>query len=159
MTTAIFPGSFDPITNGHLDLIKRASKLFDKVIITVANNTSKNGVFNAQERIDLIKPNIIDAMNNVEVREAKGLTVDFARQVGAKVIIRGLRNSTDFNSESSISNMNYHLDNYIESVFLITRPKYQAVSSSLIREIAYFGGDIEEYVPDNVANSLRKRFK
>lgn len=158
MTKAIFPGSFDPITNGHLDLIKRASKLFDEVIITVANNTSKNGVFNIDERINLIKPNI-ESMDNVEVREAKGLTVDFANQVGAKIIIRGLRNSTDFNSESSISNMNYHLDDSIESIFLITRPKYQAVSSSLIREIAYFGGDIEEYVPSNVANSLRKRFK
>ncbi|CAI2613059.1 pantetheine-phosphate adenylyltransferase [Apilactobacillus kunkeei] len=156
MTKAIFPGSFDPLTKGHLDLIKRASKMFDEVVVTVAKNTSKNGVFSYDERMSLIKPNI-EGIKNVSVTSADGLTVDLAEQVGATVIVRGLRNSSDFNAESSIASMNYNLDNTIESVFLITRPEFQSVSSSLIKEIAHFGGDITPYVPQNVATALKEK--
>lgn len=156
MTKAIFPGSFDPLTKGHLDLIKRSSQMFEEVVVTVAKNTSKNGVFTYKERMDLIKPNIA-SIENVSVTDADGLTVDLANSINATVIVRGLRNSSDFNSESSIAAMNYNLDNSIESVFLITRPEFQSVSSSLIKEIAHFGGDITPYVPQNVASALKEK--
>lgn len=158
MTKAIFPGSFDPITYGHLDLIKRASKMFDELVVTVAKNTSKNGIFSFEERIELIEENIKD-LHNVTVVMAEGLTVELAKKMGATVIVRGLRNSSDFNNESAIATMNHNLDKSIESVFLITKPKYQSVSSSLIKEIAHFNGDISEFVPDNVSKSLKKKMK
>jgi pantetheine-phosphate adenylyltransferase len=156
MSIAIFPGSFDPLTKGHLDIIKRASYLFDELIVTVASNTSKSGLFTTEERRDLIYPNI-KMLSNVKVVVSNELTVDFAKKNGAKVIIRGLRNSSDFNSESSIAIMNKNLNDHIETLFLITDPKYQAISSSLVKEIAYFDGDISQYVPKNVIKSIKKK--
>lgn len=158
MTIAIFPGSFDPITNGHLDLIKRASKYFNKLIVTVGKNTSKNGLFSLDERMKMVKDNV-DKIDNVEVMIADGLIVDFAKRVSASVIIRGLRNVKDFDSENAISNMNHNLDNSIETMFLIAKPLFQAVSSSLIKEICYFNGDISNYVPSNVEKSLKEKMK
>ncbi|UQS85517.1 pantetheine-phosphate adenylyltransferase [Apilactobacillus apisilvae] len=154
MTIAIFPGSFDPITNGHLDLIKRASKQFDKLIVTVAKNTNKNGMFSLEERMQMVKLNVSN-LDNVDVKIADGLIVDFAKSMCASVIVRGLRNINDFSAENSIFNMNYNLDNSIDTMLLIAKPKYQVISSSLIKEVFHFGGDVSQYVPENVLNKLK----
>ncbi|MFD1548394.1 pantetheine-phosphate adenylyltransferase [Levilactobacillus fuyuanensis] len=158
MTIAVFPGSFDPLTNGHLDLIQRASKMFDHLIVAVGQNTSKRGVFTASERVAFIEAGVQD-LPNVSVQVETGLTVDFMRSVNATVLVRGLRNSTDFEFEQGIAGMNRALDDQIDTVCLMAAPKYQFVSSSLLKEVAQFGGDLTRLVPPAVAEGLRERLE
>lgn len=158
MTTAVFPGSFDPLTNGHLDLITRASKIFDQVIVAVGQNTAKRGVFTPAERVAFIKTST-QSLDNVSVQIEHGLTVDFLRANQATVLIRGLRNSTDFEFEQGIAGMNRSLAPEIETVFLNADPQYQFVSSSLLKEVAQFGGDLSALVPPAVAQGLRDRLE
>ncbi|WP_125546936.1 pantetheine-phosphate adenylyltransferase [Levilactobacillus lindianensis] len=158
MTTAVFPGSFDPLTNGHLDLITRASKIFDQVIVAVGQNTAKRGVFTQAERVAFIKTSTQN-LDNVSVQIEHGLTVDFLRANEATVLIRGLRNSTDFEFEQGIAGMNRSLAPEIETVFLNADPQYQFVSSSLLKEVAQFGGDLSALVPPAVAQGLRDRLE
>ncbi|MDT6980408.1 pantetheine-phosphate adenylyltransferase [Levilactobacillus zymae] len=156
MTIAVFPGSFDPLTNGHLDLITRASRLFDQLIVAVGQNTAKQGVFTPAERVAFIEQSV-EKLPNVTVRVETGLTVAFMQQCHATVLIRGLRNSTDFEYEQGIAGMNRHLDAHIETVCLMADPQYQFVSSSLLREVAKFGGDLTTLVPVPVAQALAQR--
>lgn len=160
MKIAIYPGSFDPITNGHLDVLKTSSEIFDKVIIAVAYNTEKknSGLLNVEERVELIKKCTKD-FPNVEVDSFVGLTVEYAKQKGAKVLIRGLRAVSDFEFEMQLSQTNSALDKEIKTIFLTTRPKYNFISSSSVKEVFDFGGDISKFVPEVVNEYLKEKFK
>ena len=156
MTTAIYPGSFDPVTNGHLDIVNRAAVLFDKVIICVYDVPMKHLMFDTKERVDLMKKAVAH-LRNVQVKPYHGLTVDFARKMKAKVIVRGLRMSSDFEREFEMELMNKHLAPDIELVCLITNTKYQFVSSSLLKEVASLNAYIDDIVPKPVARALKKK--
>ncbi|ANZ61809.1 pantetheine-phosphate adenylyltransferase [Secundilactobacillus paracollinoides] len=156
MTKAVFPGSFDPLTMGHLNLIQRASGLFDELIVTVGTNISKRSLFTPDERVALIQESVAD-LSNVRVQMESGLTVDFVKSVNASVILRGLRNSKDYDYEAGIAQMNHYLDNGIETLFLLTDAKYAFISSSLLKEVLHFGGDISELVPPAVVAALAKK--
>lgn len=160
MKIAIYPGSFDPITNGHLDVLKTSSEIFDKVIIAVAYNPEKKnyGLLNVDERVELIKKCTKD-FPNVEVDSFVGLTVEYAKQKGAKVLIRGLRAVSDFEFEMQLSQTNSALDKEIKTIFLTTRPKYNFISSSSVKEVFDFGGDISKFVPEVVNEYLKEKFK
>ena len=153
MTIAIYPGSFDPITNGHLDILKSGAEIFDKVIIAVAYNIDKQGFLPVETRIDLIKKSI-EGLKNVEVSSYEGLTVDYAKRIGASVILRGLRNQNDFEYELQISQTNNALWGDLKTVFLITKPEYGYISSSMVREILAHKGDISKFVPKAVNSFL-----
>ena len=156
MTIAIYPGSFDPITNGHLDIAIRAAKLFDKVIIGVFATPSKNLLFTTEERVQLAKQTVAD-IPNIEVESYTGLTVDFARKVKALVSVRGLRMGADFEREFDMAMMNKELLPELELVCFMTSVKYQFLSSTLLKEVASVGGNIENFVPKHVAEALRKK--
>ncbi len=156
MTIAIYPGAFDPITNGHLDIAARAAKLFEKVVIGVYDTPAKDILFTTEERIDLVRQSIVD-LPNVEVESFTGLTVDFARQAGAQTIVRGLRIGADFEREFEMALMNKKLAPDCEMVCLITNPKYQFLSSSLLKEVAGLNANIDELVPKPVAAALEKK--
>ncbi len=157
MRTAVYPGTFDPVTNGHLDILHRAVALFDRVIIAVASNNNKDTVFNLAERQELLK-NEINGMKNVEVSSFSGLTVEFARQCGAVALIRGLRAMTDFEYEFQLALMNKKLDPDIETVFLMTKSEYSFISSSAIKWAASLRGSISEFVPPNVEKALMQKY-
>jgi len=156
VTTAIYPGSFDPLTHGHLDILNRAAGIFDRVVIAVSENPSKQPLFTAEERIAMIKPSLAE-MTGVEVSSYKGLTIDFARQVGARVIVRGLRAVSDFESEFQMAMMNRRLEPDVTTVFIPTSLRHLFLSSSLIKELTAFGGDIAEFVPASVVEPLKQR--
>jgi pantetheine-phosphate adenylyltransferase len=158
LTTAIYPGSFDPITNGHLDIIIRASKLFDKLIIGIYDNPEKPILFTTSERAELVEKAVTN-LPNVEVRIFSGLTVNFARQVNAQTIVRGLRMSADFEREFDLAMMNKKLSPEIELICLMSDLKYQFLSSSLLKEAARLGGDVDSLVPKHVAEALSKKVK
>lgn len=158
MTTAVFPGSFDPITRGHLDLIERASHLVDHLIVAVMVNTSKQPLFTKDEKLAMISAEV-QQLPNVEVKAASGLTVDFMEKMNATVLVRGLRNEQDFGYERDIAWMNKSLNEHIETICLIARPPYAYFSSSLIKEVAKMGADVSEYVPTAVAQRLHRRLK
>ena len=158
MTTAIYPGSFDPITNGHLDIIIRASKLFDKLIIGIYDNPEKPVLFTTSERAELVEKAVTN-LPNVEVRIFSGLTVNFARQVNAQTIVRGLRMSADFEREFDLAMMNKKLSPEVELICLMSDLKYQFLSSSLLKEAARLGGDVDNLVPKHVAEALSKKVK
>jgi pantetheine-phosphate adenylyltransferase len=158
LTIAIYPGAFDPITNGHLDIAARAAKLFDKVIIGVFDTPDKRISFSTEERVELVEQSI-GGLSNVSVTSYKGLTVDFAKEVGAKAIVRGLRIVTDFEREFNMSIMNKKLAPDIELICLMANLQYQFLSSSLLKEVAELGGDIDSLVPKHVAVALMKNFK
>ena len=158
MNIAIYPGSFDPITNGHLDIATRAAKIFDKVIIGVYKNPNKPILFNTEERVELIRQ-AIAGLPNVEVKSFSGLTVDLAKKVKAKAIVRGLRMSADFEREFDMAMMNKRMYPELETVCLMARVEYQFLSSSLLKEAASLGGAIDDLVPKHVASALRKKFK
>jgi len=158
MKIAIYPGSFDPLTNGHVDIIKRGSRLFDKLFIVLSNNTSKQTLFTLEERINLAKQ-AVAKLGNVEVIESENkLTVDIAKSMNASVILRGLRAATDFEYEFTMAMTNSKLNSEIETVFLTADNEHMYLSSSLIKEIAKFSGDISNFVPKCVADALRKKF-
>jgi pantetheine-phosphate adenylyltransferase len=155
MKIAIYPGSFDPITKGHLDILKNASEIFDKVIIAVARNGEKKCFLTVEERVKLIKESVTD-FDNVEVDSFEGLTIEYAKKQGAEVLIRGLRAVSDFEYEMQLSQTNSALCSDIKTVFLTTKPKYNFISSSTIKEILNNGGDISKFVPDCVHEYLVK---
>ena len=158
MKIALYPGSFDPITKGHLDILKNASQIFDKVIIAVAHNGEKKGFLSVDERVMLIKKSII-GFNNVEVDSFEGLTIEYAKKHSAEVLIRGLRAVSDFEYEMQLSQTNSALCENIKTVFLTTKPKYNFISSSTIKEIWYNNGDISKFVPDAVNDYLKTKSK
>lgn len=151
--TAIYPGTFDPITNGHLDLVQRAVRLFDRVIVSVAESAGKQPVIPFAERVSLAREALAD-IPGAEVCGFNILLVEFVKQQGASVIIRGLRAVSDFEYEFQLASMNRHLDASVETVFLTPAEQYAFVSSSLVREVAKLGGDINSFVPGNVAAAL-----
>lgn len=155
MKIAIYPGSFDPITKGHLDVLKTGAEIFDKVIIAVSNNSLKTGFLSVQERVELIKASI-EGLQNVEVDSFDGLTVEYAKQKNATIILRGLRAVSDFEYEMQLSQTNSALSEEIKTVFLITKPKYNFISSSTVKDIALLGGDISKFVPKPVCEYLKK---
>lgn len=157
MTIAIYPGSFDPITHGHLDIIKRASSLFDELIIAVYDRPEKQLLFSTQERVEMAQQ-IVAHLGNVQVQSYSGLTVDFAKKVGAQVMVRGLRMSSDFEREFEMAMMNKKLAPDLELVSFMASLQYQFLSASLLKEVAQLGGCLENMVPDHVAAALRDKF-
>ena len=156
MTIAIYPGSFDPITNGHLDIAIRAAKLFEKLIIGIFDTPAKYLLFTTDERMDLVRQAVVN-LPNVEVESFTGLTVDFAKKVKAQVMVRGLRMGGDFEREFNMAMMNKKLFPELELVCLMTSVEYQFLSSSLLKEAAGLGGDIDSLVPKHVAAALREK--
>ena len=154
---AMYPGTFDPFTNGHNDLVRRACRIFDKVVIAIAANPGKAPLFTLEQRVDLVKRVLAD-VPNVEVTGYTGLTVDFARTHGLNVIVRGLRAVSDFEFEFQLATMSRHLNDQVETVFLTPTEQFNFVSSTLIREIASLGGNVGEFVHPIVAEALRNRY-
>ncbi|MDA9764042.1 MAG: pantetheine-phosphate adenylyltransferase [Opitutales bacterium] len=157
MRTALYPGTFDPITLGHLDVLNRASLIFDRVIIGVAHNLSKSPTLSLEERTRLIEENLKD-LPNIEIQSFDGLVVDFAKQIGAVALIRGLRAVSDFEYELQMAQMNRNLDESIETLFLMPNEAYTFISSTLIKQVAIYGGDISKFVPPNVYEALKEHF-
>jgi pantetheine-phosphate adenylyltransferase len=155
--TALYAGSFDPITNGHADLIKRSLQFVDRLIVGVAVNIAKQPLFSEEERIELIRA-ALDNDPRVEVRSFRGLVVDFARELNVRVTLRGLRAVADFEYEYQMALMNRHLDPSLETMFMVPSVEVSYVSSSLVREVARFGGDIDKLVHPAVAKALRSKF-
>ena len=153
---AIYPGTFDPITNGHTDLVRRAAGIFDHVLVAVASNSGKAPMFTLEERVELARRVLTD-VPNVEVTGYNGLTVDLMRERGIKVVVRGLRAVSDFEFEFQLANMQRHLLRDMETVFLTPKEHFTFISSTLIREIATYGGDASEFVDPLVAAELRKK--
>ena len=156
MTVAIYPGTFDPITNGHLDIVNRAARLFDKIIIGVYERSNKHLLFTKEERVDLVKRAVAN-IPDVEVKSFHGLAVDFARQEKAQVMIRGLRMNADFEREFEMALMNRKLAPDLDLLCLMASQEYQFLSSSLLKEVALLGGNINDLVPEHVAEILRKK--
>lgn len=156
MKIAIYPGSFDPITKGHLDILQTATEIFDKVIIAVAHNSAKQGFVPVPDRVELIKKSV-QHIDNVEVDAFEGLTINYAREKGATVLIRGLRAVSDFEYELQLSQANSALASEIKTVFLTTKPKYNFISSSTIKEIFLNKGDVSKFVPEAVDAYLNNR--
>ncbi|MFC5602960.1 pantetheine-phosphate adenylyltransferase [Sporosarcina koreensis] len=154
---AVVPGSFDPITNGHLDIIERAAKVFPEVRVAVMNNSSKNPLFTVEERMDLIGA-VTSKFPNVIIESSSGLLIDYAREAGASVIVRGLRAISDFEYEMQITSMNRMLDESIETFFVMTKNQYSFLSSSIVKEVARYGGDISALVPPVVEKALREKY-
>jgi len=150
---ALYPGSFDPITNGHIDVIQRITKLYREVIIAVLDNSDKNPFIPKEYRINLIKESL-KGMDNITVESFKGLTVEFAKAKGVDVIVRGLRAPSDFEYELEMSQINYFLSDGIDTVFLMTNPKYSFIRSTRVKEVAELGGDIKKLVPEPVFKYL-----
>jgi pantetheine-phosphate adenylyltransferase len=153
---ALFPASFDPITNGHLDLIQRSRVLFDEVVLAVAKNVSKNATFGAEERFKILEA-VTSSMDDVSVGVFDGLVVEYAEQIGASAIIRGLRMMSDFEYEFEMALMNKHLAPKVEILFFMTSQEYLYVSSSRLKELVRFGASIDEFVPPIVAEALKKK--
>ncbi|HSQ69404.1 MAG TPA: pantetheine-phosphate adenylyltransferase [Steroidobacteraceae bacterium] len=156
-SSAMYPGTFDPITHGHLDLVRRACRIFDRVVIAIAANPAKAPLFSLEERVALARE-VVAELPNVEVSGYTGLTVNFAREQGLNVIMRGLRAVSDFEFEFQLATMSRHLDGEVETVFLTPTEQYNFVSSTLIREIASLGGNVSEFVHPAVAEALRGKF-
>ncbi|MDX8364947.1 pantetheine-phosphate adenylyltransferase [Cytobacillus sp. IB215665] len=154
---AVCPGSFDPITYGHLDIIKRGRKVFDKIYVVVLNNSSKQPLFTVEERLELIKE-VTKDFDNVYVDSFQGLLVDYARSKNAQAILRGLRAVSDFEYEMQITSMNRVLEENIETFFMMTNNQYSFLSSSIVKEVAKYNGDVSELVPDVVEKVLRQKF-
>ncbi|SHF36036.1 MULTISPECIES: pantetheine-phosphate adenylyltransferase [Caloramator] len=154
----VYPGSFDPITNGHLDIIQRASKIFDRVIVAVLENPEKkNPLFNVNERVELIK-RVTKDLENVEVESFKGLLIDFMRKKESKIIIKGLRAVSDFEYEFQMALMNNKLDENIETLFMMTSSQYSYLSSSSVKQVAMYGGCLKGLVPDEIIDDIKEKF-
>ena len=157
MRRAIYPGSFDPVTNGHLDVIERARKLFDEVIVAVAHNDEKQPLFSLKDRLNLLSETA-GKIDNVRIVEFKGLLVDFARKAQAGAVIRGLRAVSDFEFEFQMALMNRKLDGAVETIFLMPKEEYTYLSSRIVKEIARLGGDVSGFVPACVVKALKTKF-
>lgn len=155
MRKAVFPGSFDPVTNGHMDLIVRSADMFDELIIGVLVNIGKVPLFSLEERVEMLKQLTKD-LHNVTVKSFDGLLVDFVKQEQAVAIVRGLRNAQDFEYEMPLAQANYKLNHSADTIFLATAPEYSYISSSGVKEIHRFGGDIREMVPELIFDKLQK---
>jgi pantetheine-phosphate adenylyltransferase len=155
---AIYPGSFDPVTNGHLDVIERARKLFDEVIVAVAHNDQKHPLFSLEERIDLLRATV-DGAKNVEIAPMNGLLVNFAVARKATAVIRGLRAVSDFEFEFQMALMNRKLESSVETIFLMPKEEYTYLSSRIVKEIARLGGDVSGFVPPRVAEAFARKLK
>jgi pantetheine-phosphate adenylyltransferase len=158
MRTAIYPGSFDPLTNGHLDVLQRATKLFDRVIVAIAKNESKSPLFTIHERLGLVK-NAIGHLPNAEADTFGGLLVEYAVKQKAQAIVRGLRAVSDFEFEFQLALMNRNLNEKIETIFMMPKDTYTFISSRIVKEIARLGGDVSPFVPKHVESALKKKFK
>lgn len=156
MKRALTPGTFDPITSGHLDVIARASQLVDEVVVAVAASQKKGPLFTLEERFDLIR-RATAHLDNVRVEPFTGLLVDFAREMDATVVVKGLRAITDFEYEFQMTAMNYQLSPQLETLFIMSPPQYMYLSSSIVREIASMGGDVSQFVPPCVNDALKKK--
>ncbi|WP_020008741.1 pantetheine-phosphate adenylyltransferase [Salinicoccus albus] len=154
---AVCPGSFDPITYGHLDIIERTSKVFDKVYVSVLKNSSKPGLFTPDERVELIET-VTQEFPNVEIRQFDGLLVDFCKDVGAGAIVRGLRAVSDFEYEMQLTSMNRKLDSTIDTIYMMTNNNYSFISSSIVKEVAKYDGKVEDVVPPEIEVALKKKF-
>ncbi|MCD8390514.1 MAG: pantetheine-phosphate adenylyltransferase [Firmicutes bacterium] len=157
MSTAVYPGSFDPVTNGHLDIIRRASRIYDKLIVGVLTNKEKHPVFTETERVEMIQTVTRD-LDNVEVRSFSGLLVDFAEQHGAQVIVKGLRTVADFEYEFQMALLNKALNPSCETIFMMTNTKYSYISSSMVKELAGFNGDLHGLVPNELVNIIKEKY-
>ncbi len=158
MRIAVYPGSFDPITNGHLDIIERASKIFDKVVVGVLNNKNKKPRFTSDERVMLIKK-VTSHLNNVATASFDGLLVDFAKRQNASVIIKGLRTVNDFEYEFQMALLNKTLDNECETMFMMTNSKYSYISSSMVNELAGYKGDLAGLVPSEIIQYIKDKYE
>jgi pantetheine-phosphate adenylyltransferase len=158
MRRAIYPGSFDPVTNGHIDVIQRASRLFDEVIVAVAYNDEKSPLFTSEERLHLLEQTV-STEGNVKVVQFQGLLVDFARNQGATAIVRGLRAISDFEFEFQMALMNRKLVDSVETIFLMPKEEYTYLSSRIVKEIARLGGNVEAFVPPFIAEALKSKLK
>lgn len=156
MLTGIYPGSFDPVTYGHLDIIRRSAGMVDELIVGVLNNKAKTPLFSVEERVKMLKE-VTKDLDNVKVVPFDGLLVEFARQQKARLVIRGLRAITDFEYEIQMSQTNHKLEPEVETMFLTTNLKYSYLSSTIVREVAAFGGDISQFVPETVAKSIKEK--
>lgn len=156
--SAVYPGTFDPITNGHQDLVRRAAGIFDRVVIGIAANPGKAPLFSLAERVGLAQQ-VLEDLQNVTVLGYVGLTVDFAREQGCGIVVRGLRAMSDFEFEFQLANMSRHLDRAVDYVFMTPQEQFTFISSTLVREIAQFGGDVSQFVHPTVAEALGKKRK
>lgn len=159
MKTAVYPGSFDPVTNGHLDIIERAQNFFDKLYILTAYSYDKSSLFTVEERLELIKKSVNDFSDKIEVVSWSGLTVDFVKEYKIDFMVRGVRSSVDFRAEQTLANVNYNLHEDCETLLLCCRPNFRDVSSRLVKEIAHHNGALDKFVPKHVAKALRSKYK
>ena len=157
MKRALTPGTFDPITSGHLDVIARASQLVDEVVVAVADSQKKGPLFTLEERVELVRQATAH-LSNVRVEPFKGLLVDFAKELDATVVVKGLRAITDFEYEFQMTAMNYQLSPQLETLFIMSPPQYMYLSSSIVREISKMGGDVEQFVPPCVYDALKEKY-
>ena len=157
MKTAIYPGSFDPVTNGHVDIILRSSKIVDKLIVGVLNNSAKKSLFSVEERVSMLKELTKD-LPNVEVTSFDGLLVDYMREIDASIIVRGLRAVTDFEYELQIAQTNHIENTDIETIFLTTNLQYSYLSSTIVKEFASYGGDISKFVPEQFVDRIYEKY-
>ena len=158
MRVAVYPGSFDPITNGHLDIIERALKVFDKVIVAILINPTKKGLFSAEERVELIKK-VTKDLDNVEVESFEGLLVDFLAKKDTNIIIKGLRAVSDFEYEFQMALMNNKLNSDVETVFMMTSAEYSYLSSSSVKQVAFFDGSVEGLIPSMIIEKLKEKVR
>ncbi|MBW2977177.1 pantetheine-phosphate adenylyltransferase [Candidatus Woesearchaeota archaeon] len=157
MRTAVYPGSFDPVTNGHIDVIKRALNMFDRVIVAVGDNPGKKPAFTTKERIEMLKE-CTSGMENIEIGSFSGLLLDYVKSKGSKIVIRGLRAVSDFDFEFQRALMNRVVDDEIETIFIMTKEDYVYLNSSIVKEMAMFGGKVSGLVPKIVEEKLKEKF-
>lgn len=157
MKRAIYPGSFDPLTYGHLDIIERSAKMVDELIVAVLRNNAKNPLFSVEERVSMIKE-LAAHLPNVTVSTFDGLTADYARQIQATIIVRGLRAVTDFEYELQIAQTNHVVNPQVDTIFLTTNLKYSYLSSTIVKEVASYGGDISKFVPETIVDKVYNKF-
>lgn len=156
MKIAIYPGSFDPVTKGHLDIIERSAKMVDVLIVAVLNNNSKSPLFSVEERANMLVE-VTKHIENVKIDSFRGLLVDYARRCNASIIIRGLRAVTDFEYELQMSQTNRIMDNEVDTIFLTTSLEYAYLSSSTVKEVAIYGGNVDKFVPEYVAGKIKEK--